>query len=332
MAGLGRAGVYQLERLGLRDDFQVVAVHDHCPQAADRLPRGDFRFCPDWRDLLRDPEIDLIWIAIPPAAHAGAAVAALHAGKHVVVEAPLCLTADEADAVLAAAARTGRVVSVAPTRHHDENFRAALAARREGVLGRVRSIRHLNWHFAGPRARSNTAGPISASGRQSVSHWRDDRSTGGGALWDFGAHLFDQLLQLTDERPVRIFAKLVPHSECPTVDVAFLVMIEFDGGLVASLDVNRASPAPVSTGWIIAGDAGAFSGGTQYLPTAEGEIVDLPQSCEPPENEDYLNAFFQLVRSGRPNPTSAEEARRCIVLVNAARRSAACGLPVPIEF
>jgi predicted dehydrogenase len=62
----------------------------------------------DWRELVRDPNVDMVDICLPPYLHAEVATAALTAGKHVFCEKPLGLTAAECDAMVAAAERAGR--------------------------------------------------------------------------------------------------------------------------------------------------------------------------------------------------------------------------------
>jgi predicted dehydrogenase len=62
----------------------------------------------DWRELVRDPNVDVVDICLPPYLHAEVATAALAAGKHVFCEKPLGLTAAECDALVAAAERSGR--------------------------------------------------------------------------------------------------------------------------------------------------------------------------------------------------------------------------------
>lgn len=336
VAGLGKMGVFHLERLGLREDCRVVAVHDHCPQAANRLPPGDVRFCAEWRELIQHPEVELVLLATPPAAHAIQAVSALRAGKHVAVETPLCLAPEEADAVLAAEHDSGRVVTVIDTRRWDDDFLAAKAALAEEALGSPRSIRYINWHFSplrvNPERTMNAACAARHGAPPSCSPWRDDRATGGGVLWEFGTSLFGQLLQLTDEQPVEVFARITPAPDCPAIDEAFLAVVTFERGLTAAIDVNRASPAPISTGWVIAGTAGSYAGFTQFVSTPEGEIVDVPQSFQTMADDEYYGALVRRIRRNESNPISAAEARRSLVLIAAARKSAACGRPVPIEL
>src|SRR5688572_5631140 len=64
----------------------------------------------DLDELLADPRVDLVDICLPPSLHAKTAVAALAAGKHVICEKPISLTAAEADRMVAAAKKAGKLL------------------------------------------------------------------------------------------------------------------------------------------------------------------------------------------------------------------------------
>jgi predicted dehydrogenase len=83
---------------------------DTAKEAARKL--GFRRATGDWRELVRDPRIDLVDITTPTAGHREIAVAALAAGKHVYCEKPLAATAAEARGLAARAAKTGVVTMV----------------------------------------------------------------------------------------------------------------------------------------------------------------------------------------------------------------------------
>ena len=102
VAGLGRAGMFHIERIGLRDDCKVVAAYDDCPAARNRARHESFPCHASWSEFLGDDEVELVLVAAPPALHAELTIAALAAGKHVLVETPLSLNLVEADAMIAA--------------------------------------------------------------------------------------------------------------------------------------------------------------------------------------------------------------------------------------
>src|SRR5579872_4090138 len=147
VAGLGRAGMFHVERIGLRDDCHVVAAYDECPAALNSARLQSISCHASWREFLRNDEIELVLLAVPPALHAELAIASLAAGKHVLVETPMCLNLAEADAMISASVRTGRSISVAHLRRWDEDFRTAQATLAAGELGTVRSIKLINWNY-----------------------------------------------------------------------------------------------------------------------------------------------------------------------------------------
>src|SRR5205807_5467268 len=68
---------------------------------------------PDFAALLADPDVDLVDLCVPNDEHARLAISALEAGKHVLVEKPIALTTADADAMLAAARASGKLLMVA---------------------------------------------------------------------------------------------------------------------------------------------------------------------------------------------------------------------------
>jgi predicted dehydrogenase len=314
VVGLGRSGIYHIERIGLRDDCRVVALYDDCPQALDRADIARARTHARWSDLLADDEVELVLLATPPAQHAELAIAALAAGKHVAIETPVGMNLAEADAIRAASGRSGRTASVLHTRRWDDDFRTARDTLAAGTLGRPRAIKFINWHY---------------NPRRSVD-WRDDALTGGGVLWEFGVHCFDQLLQLAGQSPESVFARM-RLSPAAGADDAFLAIVNFAEGLVAHIEVDRLAPAPLQTGWTILGEAGSYSQFTHYAPNPDGEVADLPLAPVVPEFDEYYARLVQHLRLSAANPVSVEEARGPIALIEAVRKSARRGEVVRVE-
>jgi predicted dehydrogenase len=282
--------------------------------------------------------MELVLLATPPASHAELTIAALAAGKHVLIETPMCLNLAEADAIIAASQRTNRSVSVAQTRRWDDDYLTARQVLAGGELGRLLAIKYVNWHYNPRCLRDSTnAAPgetLPADGDfpgLAPRHWRDHAATGGGALWEFGIHCFDQLLQLAGGPPKSVYARLFPTSAETLADDAFLAIVNFSDGLVAHIEVNCAAPAPLSTGWAIAGESGSYAGFIQYMPNRDGEVVDLPVPPVADEADEFYMLLARQLRSGGPNPAPPEVARQALAVIEAVRRSARCGEAVSVE-
>ena len=181
IAGLGRSGWdIHAQTLGrLKSSYRVVAVTDsqpdRCREAAQALA---CRAHDDFSALLADPEVELVVIATPSHLHAAQVTEALGKGKHVVCEKPMALSSSEADGMIQAAGRAGRVLTVFHNMRYWADFAKVRGVIESGKLGQVLQIR-LTLHRFTRRW-----------------DWQTVRAFGGGALFNAGAHLVDLALQL----------------------------------------------------------------------------------------------------------------------------------------
>lgn len=127
-----------------------------------------------------DPLIDMVVIATPNDSHYPLALAALQAGKHVVVDKPCTVTLAQTEHLLAVAAQQGRVLTVFQNRRFDTDFLALQQVLSSGALGRVVQVES---HFD----RYRPVVPM---------RWREQDLPGSGLWVDLGSHLVDQALCL----------------------------------------------------------------------------------------------------------------------------------------
>ncbi|MCE9901185.1 oxidoreductase [Raoultella terrigena] len=132
------------------------------------------------RQLLDDPNIDLIVIPTPNDTHFPLAKAALEAGKHVVVDKPFTVTLSQARELDAVARSRGRLLSVFHNRRWDSDFLTVKSLINEGLLGEVC---YFESHFDRYRPRIRD-------------RWRERGGPGSGIWFDLGPHLLDQAICL----------------------------------------------------------------------------------------------------------------------------------------
>jgi predicted dehydrogenase len=141
------------------------------------------------RDLLADPEIDLVDICLPNDQHEAVAVAALAAGKHVLVEKPIATDSKAADRMVAAAAKSGRLLMVAQVLPFFPEFQFAAECVRSGKYGKL-----LAAHFR------RVISPPKWSGDMS-----DFRKLGG---WGIDLHIHDNhFVRLLCGQPTQVFSR-----------------------------------------------------------------------------------------------------------------------------
>ncbi|KKB83987.1 myo-inositol 2-dehydrogenase [Devosia limi DSM 17137] len=157
----------------------------------------------DWRQLIADPEVDVVSVTTPNAFHAEMAIAALEAGKHVWCEKPMAVALADAERMAAVARASGKVAVLGYNYIQNPLIRHIGALLEQGAIGTVNHVRfEMDEDFmADPEA---------------LFYWKSEASSGYGALDDFGVHPLSLIHSLFG--PVsRVFAHLSkPYADRPT--------------------------------------------------------------------------------------------------------------------
>jgi predicted dehydrogenase len=193
----------------------------------------------DWRSVINRDDIHIVDICAPGWMHAEIAVAALEAGKHVLVEKPLANTLAEAELMTAAAAKA-RARGVQSMIGFNYRRVPALALARELISeGRVGTVRHVRAAYLQDWLADDQA-PMT---------WRLRKETAGsGALGDIASHAIDQVLYLLGDQVTEVSGRLNtfvdrrPGTNGPedvTVDDAAWATLSLASGAIASVEASR---------------------------------------------------------------------------------------------
>lgn len=191
-----------------------------------------------------DPGIDLVVIATPNDSHYPLALAALQAGKHVVVDKPCTVTLAQTEHLLAVAAQQQRLLTVFQNRRFDSDFLALQAVLVSGQLGRVVQV---DSHFD----RYRPVVPV---------RWREQDQPGAGLWLDLGSHLVDQALCLWG-MPDTLGLDLGVMRDGAQVNDWFHAVLRFDthqAGLRVILHASTLAAAP-GPRWVVHGTQGSFT-------------------------------------------------------------------------
>jgi predicted dehydrogenase len=197
----------------------------------------------DYNDLLANPAIDAVDIALPHHLHRDAIVAAAEAGKHLMSEKPLCLTLEEAADIKRAVDQNGVTMMAGHNQLFYPSVQQAKQMILEGDLGKVYQIDSLD---AGARRRplspdKSTWGKP-AAGRTT---WRSDPAKmGGGELIDTGYHPAYRLLFLAGQKVTQVSAVVGTYRlPLPTEDTAN-VLCKFEDGATGRIHTSWGLRAP----------------------------------------------------------------------------------------
>lgn len=197
-------------------------------QEQARKDHPDTRVVAAPENLWSERPVDVVVVATPNWAHAELARAAIERGLPVVVDKPLAVSSDDAQALVREAEQAGVLLTVFQNRRWDSDFLTLQHVIRSGALGEVMRFesRFERWR---PEA--------------DASAWRAaDPEQGGGQLLDLGSHLVDQALQLFG--PVsKIYAEVSSRRGLPADDDAFLAL-HHTAGPISHLRASAVTAAP----------------------------------------------------------------------------------------
>lgn len=198
---------------------------------------GFAKATPEWRDLLVNPEVDVISVTTPNQFHAEMAIAALEAGKHVWCEKPMATSLADAERMEAAARRSGKVAIIGYNYIQNPVMRHIRSLIAEGAIGKVNHVRvEMDEDFmADPEALFSP---------------RSEAAAGYGALDDFAVHTLSLLWNLFGHVEAAIADLGKPYADRPLQEGGrravenhdqASVLLRLEDGIPAVLMVNRAA-------------------------------------------------------------------------------------------
>jgi predicted dehydrogenase len=282
-------------------------------------------------EMLSDELVELVIVNTPNYTHFEYAQKALQAGKHVIVEKPFTVTVKEAQELIDLAKKENKILSVYQNRRYDSDYKTIKKVLDKKLLGEVVEA---EFHFdryreeLSPKQHKEIPGP------------------GTGVLYDLGAHLIDQALQLFGW-PSKLFADIRIIRPVSKVDDYFEVLLYYPNlrvRLKASYSVREALP-----GYIIHGLKGSFIKPKTDVQEALLQAGNIPGDKDwgrEPETEkgllhteidgieerkyidseqgnydDYYSGIYEAIRNNKPVPVTAEEGMNVIRIIETAFES-----------
>ena len=299
----------RIEAIASRDGARAQA-------AAERL--GIPRAYGSYEELLADPDIEAIYNPLPNELHVLWTEKALAAGKHVLCEKPIALDAQEAQRLIAAREKSGKLVAEAFMVRFHPQWRRAREIVRSGAIGEVGAIQTLfTYRLLDPENVRN-------------------RPPGGGGLYDIGCYAILTARYIFGEEPVRVAASLDLDPKFGTDRLASAIL-EFPGG--RHLTFTAATQLAGAQRVVIAGTVGRIEVKIPFNapPDRPTEIVidsgaDLvgggARSEEFPVCDQYTlqgDAFARAVRGEAPQEFAIEDAIANMKAIDACFRAAKSG-------
>jgi predicted dehydrogenase len=297
IVGVGWGTIVHAPAFQAVDGYQVVAL---CSRNPDRVARageklGISDLSNDWQSFVQRDDLDLISVTTPVTLHRDVTVAALQAGKHVLCEKPLALTAQECEAMVEAARRAGtQTATCFELRWTPERARVRNLVD-EGVIGRPYFVR------------LSQSGSYWHPSRHIQALWMYDVNEGGGYLMGMLAHDIDFVASLFG-RPVELVADVrstIPTRPLPdggtlevTADDTTVLTIRLDSGALALINCSVVGVHVQTASFDAFGSAGTITGPIGSRASAEHLMAGRAGD----EDLSPVAVDDRKIASGRPLP------------------------------
>ena len=295
---------------------QIVAVMDQLEEVAARIAKkyGVAQYFSDAEAMLDAVACDAVYIATPVGTHYGLATAALAHGVHVFMEKPIALNAREGEAILQAAKKAGKQLTIGYMMGYHNLHQTARRLIKAGKLGQVHSVRmqFTCWYPDIPGA------------------WRQKKALGGGGcIMDLAVHCMELFHQITGDEIGECKAYYATSTFRYEVEDTAVILFRSKGGIIGHIDVNFNIPDNCAASKLeIYGTDGSLyaeatlsqeeTGRMKYIYAPQG-AYDAQQSRTVTKAKTYygkkgniytkqFRAFRDLVMNGQPDYANAEQA------------------------
>jgi predicted dehydrogenase len=324
---LGAGTIADIHTGSLKSIPEARVTRIHAASESDRTSLAAKRGAvavDDPQEVIGADDVDAVLVCTPTESHADYTVAALEAGKHVFCEKPMALRLDDADRMIAASERSGKVLMVGLVLRWFHEFRKIHDLVTGGTVGTVKIAR--TTRAAGfPRGRDD---------------WYADHDRSGGLAMDMITHDYDFLRWCFGEVD-RVMARGLAPRGLDHLDYC-LVLLRFRSGVIAHVEGSWAHPAGTFfTRADLAGTEGSisfdsrkavpFTMSRHQTSTGGGSGVAVPES--PVEASPYLQEmrhFLSACRGEAPLQVTAQDGRAALRIALAVNESIRTGQPVSL--
>ncbi|TXE08729.1 Gfo/Idh/MocA family protein [Algoriphagus aquimarinus] len=281
-----------------------------------KIPEKNIYDYESFDSIADNPDIDVIYIVLPPSMHKEYVIRAAKAGKHVWCEKPMAVTVDECQAMIDACKQANVSLSIGYRCQHEPNTKAFQKIVREQSLGKVLGL------------------DCAAGYRENrTDHWKQKREMGGGVIYDMGVYSIQGARLGAGMEPIAVNSAKV-WTERPDIYKDGLgeiveAELEFPGGVIGTIKTSFGDNMNFlnincEKGMIEMAPFSAYAGNKGKSPLGE---IDFPFQ-QPMEQVWQMDDDAQTIMDGKPQAVPGEEGLRDIRIVQAILKSAETGKKV----
>jgi len=317
-------GKHHASQMKNTEGLQCIAICDTDP-ARTQAAKVDFPEVNTYNsvnDLLKNEDFHLATVVLPHNLHAPIAIQCLSEGKHVIVEKPICITISQATEMINTAKEKNVMLSVFHNRRWDADFWTLKEIVKNGIIG---NIFHVEMWGGG-------------YGKPNPNWWRSDKKISGGAIYDWGAHYLDWLLNIVTAKMVNVTGFYHPNRVWKDISNEDHVeaIIRFADDAVANVQMSSIAKVGKPR-WRILGEYGAIIStdrSFKVYSAIEGQPAEQEVGYKGRPGPSYYQNIVAHLLKAEELIVKPEEARRVIAVMELSEKSSRThqAEPVPYEF
>jgi glucose-fructose oxidoreductase len=280
-----------------------------------KIPDKNIYNYENFNSISNNPDIDVIYIVLPPSMHAEYSIRAAQAGKHVWCEKPMAVTVSECQSMIDACNKNKVKLSIGYRMHHEPNTQQIIRFRKDLTYGPVQKVTAAAGYFDG---RTN--------------HWKQKKSLGGGSMYDMGVYPLNAVRYSTGLEPIAVTARqsTTRPEIYKEVDETMSFDLEFPGGITAQCETSFGKGmndlhVTCKNGWYKLSPFQSYSGINGETSDGKKLNATVPNQQARQMDDDAL-----AILNNKPVLVPGEEGLKDIRVVEAVYRSVAAKNKVTI--
>lgn len=268
--------------------------------------------------IANNPDIDVVYVVLPPSMHREYVIRAANAGKHVWCEKPMAMTVEECQAMINACQKNKKTLAIGYRLHHEPNTQEYRRIVQQKLLGKVKKVNCAAGYTDG---RTN--------------HWKQKKEMGGGALYDMGVYAIQGARLGTGMEPLSVLSAKTstnrPEIYKNGLDETAIATLEFPDGVIANIKTSFGENVnfldiTCERGEIKMSPYSGYNGVKGSSPLGKiNHPYDVPWQQAKQMDDDAL-----AIMQRKPMLVPGEEGLRDIRVVEAIYKSAGSGQPVKL--
>ena len=264
-------------------------------------------------NIANNPDIDVVYVVLPPSMHKEYTIRAANAGKHVWCEKPMAMTETECQEMIDACRKNKQTLSIGYRLQHEPNTQEYQRIIKSKLLGNVKSLE------------------CAAGYRENrTDHWKQKKEMGGGVLYDMGVYSIQGARLGSNMEPIAVVSAKTsttrPEIYKDGLDETTEAKLEFPGGVIADIKTSFGENINFLNVFCEKGDIKmvpyqSYAGVKGSSPLGE---IDFPYQVPWQQAKQMDNDALSIMQ-GKPMLVPGEEGLRDIRIVEAIYRSAASG-------